>query len=179
MTRVYGLLLHSYTMIFSQEYTGKSSYKCIQLYKNSSPCMSTCCAGAVHIQPKCTRRACAEEARPARRSSQGSSCGRLWKSPGVFLNEVAFKTLGLFPGTALQEGRWRALDGNRYVVRQMTCVHRHGLQLDNLAVIMHPTTLDEQCQLLFCGLSVHAATQSIGCREFFGKGGSVASDRSS
>ena len=93
----------------------------------------------------------------------GQQLRQTLEKPDVFLNEVAFKTLGLFPGTALQEGRWRALDGNRYVVRQMTCVHRHGLQLDNLAVIMHPTTLDEQCQLLFCGLSVHAATQSIGC----------------
>ena len=38
-------------------------------------------------------------------------------APDVFQNEVGFKTLGLFPGTAVQEGRWRALDGSRYVVR--------------------------------------------------------------
>lgn len=36
--------------------------------------------------------------------------------PDIFQNEVAFKTLGLFPGTAVQEGRWQAVDGNRYVV---------------------------------------------------------------
>lgn len=46
----------------------------------------------------------------------GQQLRQTLEKPDVFLNEVAFKTLGLFPGTALQEGRWRALDGNRYVV---------------------------------------------------------------
>ncbi|CAL8467633.1 g7171 [Coccomyxa elongata] len=46
----------------------------------------------------------------------GQQLRQTLEKPDMFLNEVAFKTLGLFPGTALQEGRWRALDGNRYVV---------------------------------------------------------------
>ena len=46
----------------------------------------------------------------------GQQLRQTLQKPDVFLNEVGFKTLGLFPGTAVQEGRWRALDGNRYVV---------------------------------------------------------------
>ena len=38
------------------------------------------------------------------------------QAPDVFQNFVGFKTLGIFPGTAVQQGRWRALDGSRYVV---------------------------------------------------------------
>lgn len=47
----------------------------------------------------------------------GQQLRQTLQKPDIFLNEVGFKTLGLFPGTAVQEGRWRALDGNRYVVR--------------------------------------------------------------
>jgi hypothetical protein len=50
----------------------------------------------------------------------GQSLRQTIAAPDVFQNEVGFKTLGLFPGTALQEGRWRALDGTRYVVRACT-----------------------------------------------------------
>ena len=46
----------------------------------------------------------------------GQQLRQTLQKPDIFLNEVGFKTLGLFPGTAVQEGRWRALDGNRYVV---------------------------------------------------------------
>lgn len=47
----------------------------------------------------------------------GQQLQQTLEKPDIFLNKVAFKTLGLIPGTAVQEGRWRALDGNRYVVR--------------------------------------------------------------
>ncbi len=46
----------------------------------------------------------------------GQQLRQIIEQPDIFKNEVAFKTLGLFPGTAVQKGRWRAIDGNRYVV---------------------------------------------------------------
>lgn len=48
--------------------------------------------------------------------STGQQLRQTIEQPDIFRNEVGFKTLGLFPGKAVQEGRWRALDGNRYVV---------------------------------------------------------------
>ena len=41
------------------------------------------------------------------------------KKPDYFENEVEFKTLGIFGGSASQPGKWKALDGNRYKVRQL------------------------------------------------------------
>lgn len=74
----------------------------------------------------------------------GQQLRQTLEKPDVFLNEVAFKTLGLFPGTALQEGRWRALDGNRYVVSEQTV-----LAIGGSADTMHPTSMVDECQLPF------------------------------
>ena len=55
-----------------------------------------------------------------KRSSEylaGQQLRQTIEQPDIFRNEVGFKTLGLFPGTAVQEGRWRSVDGSRYMVR--------------------------------------------------------------
>ena len=39
------------------------------------------------------------------------------QQPGTLINSVQFKTLGLIPGTATQQGTLAILDGNRYEVR--------------------------------------------------------------
>ena len=54
--------------------------------------------------------------RPGQAVFAGQQLRQTIAAPDVFQNKVGFKTLGLFPGTAVQKGRWRALDGNRYVV---------------------------------------------------------------
>lgn len=57
--------------------------------------------------------------------SAGQQLRQTIEQPDVFRNEVGFKTLGLFPGTAVQEGRWRAIDGNRYVVSSISLCSYH------------------------------------------------------
>ncbi len=47
------------------------------------------------------------------------------EQPDIFRNEVGFKTLGIFPGAAVQDGRWRALDGNCYTVSRQNFLLSH------------------------------------------------------
>ena len=57
--------------------------------------------------------------------SAGQQLRQTIEQPDVFRNEVGFKTLGLFPGTAVQKGRWRAIDGNCYVVSSISSCSYH------------------------------------------------------
>ena len=47
----------------------------------------------------------------------GQKLRQTLKQPGTLINTVKYKSLGLFPGQAVQTGEITILDGNRYQVR--------------------------------------------------------------
>ena len=61
------------------------------------------------------------------------------QEPDVFQNFVGFKSFGIFPGSAVQEGRWRALDGNCYAVRCSPFIYKKPQRLTKSNKPVFPT----------------------------------------